>query len=314
MSVLPRFSVVMAAYNYRAFIGEAIASALSQTHPLDQLIVIDDGSTDGTGEWLQANFRDHPDVELICRENRGQLACFVEGAARATGEIVAFLDADDLWEPTYLARIGAVFVEQPQVDFVYTNLAFFGEREGVFSPQTRSRDLGLSILQGAYEPSWQATATSGLSLRRGLAQRVLDIPPRYHDLSRTRADDWLNCGADILGGRKYYLAEPLARYRAHGGNVWLGRQKEAVAEHRHWITVEKMLGFYRRQAGLPPESEPRLRARAKQEFRTKLEPTIEELRLYQRMLKGSKLRWNQRLEHWVAMWMHYRRHRPRKAA
>lgn len=309
MSVLPSVSVVMAAYNYRAFIGEAIASALSQTHPLQQLIIIDDGSTDGTGEWLQAHFRDHPQIDLICRENRGQLACFVEGAARASGEILAFLDADDLWEPTYLARIAAVYAEQAQVDFVYTNLAFFGDRDGVFSAETRSRDLGLSVLLGAYEPVWQATATSALSLRRALAQRVLDIPPDYHVLSRTRADDWLNCGADILGGRKYYLAEPLARYRAHGGNVWLGRQKEALSEHQHWIAVEKMLGFYRRKAGLPPESEARLRGRAKHEFRTKQTPTFEELRHYQRMLKGSKLSWNQRLEHWVAMWAHYRRQR-----
>jgi glycosyltransferase involved in cell wall biosynthesis len=309
MSALPRFSAIMAAYNYRAYIGEAIASALNQTQPLDELIVIDDGSTDGTAEWLQTHYAAHPVVRLVCRDNRGQLASFVEGAALARGDVIAFLDADDLWEPGYLAAIARVYAERPEVDFVYTNLRFFGEREGTYSPETRSRDLGLSVLLGAYEPVWQATATSGLSLRRSLAAQVLDIPADYHPLSRTRADDWLNAGADILGGRKYFLAEPLARYRAHGSNVWLGRQRNPVNEHRHWITVEKMLGFYRRRAGLPPESEARLRGRAKHEFRTKSAPTVEELLHYQRMLKGSNLRWNRRLEHMVAMWAHYWRHR-----
>lgn len=306
-----RVSVLMAAYNYRTYIGEAIASVLAQTRPLHQLIVIDDGSTDGTGDWLGEAYGADPRITLIRRENRGQLASFVEGAARAEGEILAFLDADDLWEPGYLEAVVRVYEERPDIDFVYTNLRFFGEREGTYSAETRSRDLGLSVLLGAYEPTWQATATSGLSLRRTLAARVLDIPERYHPLSRTRADDWLNAGADILGGRKYYLAEPLARYRAHGNNVWLGQHKNAVAEHRHWITVEKMLGFYRRQAGLPPEAEARLRGRAKQEFRTKPAPTLGDFKRYRRMQRHSNLSWIKRLEHGLSMAAYYWRYRLR---
>ncbi|HEX4871819.1 MAG TPA: glycosyltransferase [Nevskiaceae bacterium] len=309
MTALPSVTVVMATYNYRDFLAESLDSVFAQRHAPQQLIVVDDGSTDGSGDWLRQHHGARPGLELIVRENRGQLASFVEASARARGEVIAYLDADDVWEPDYLARIGEIYAQRPEIGCVYTNLRYFGEREGLYTRDRRSRDLGLSILLGAYEPAWQATATSGMSLRRGLAQAVLDIPPALQPLGRTRADDWLNAGADILGGRKYFLAEPLARYRAHGRNVYLDRARDAIRDTQHWITVEKMLSFYRHRAGLPVEAEARLRGRAKHEFRTKRDPSFAMLRDYSRLLGRSELSWSRRLEHRLAMWRHYLRQR-----
>jgi glycosyltransferase involved in cell wall biosynthesis len=298
------FSAVITSYNYRAFVVEAIDSALSQTLPALEVIVVDDGSSDGTPEMVSDRYWHDPRVRLIATENRGQLAAFATGVQAATGQIVAFLDADDVWEPGYLAAVAAVYQQHPKVDFVYTNMRFFGAREGVFLKDQVSRDLGLSILLGAYHTRWQASATSALSLQRRLALEVLDLPEGMFRKWRTRADDCISCGTDILGGRKYYLAEPLVRYRAHGDNAWLNKGSDGAAALRHWLQVESMLGHYRSMAGLDASSRAEHLRHVKHEFRSKPQPTAEDLGAYSRLLAQSSLSWPKRIEHRAAMWAH----------
>ena len=97
-------SVVVTTYNKAPYVAEAIASVLAQTRAPDQVIVVDDGSTDGTREIL----RRYDGLELHLRENGGVSAARNAGLAAATGELVAFLDGDDIWEAEYLeAQIGA---------------------------------------------------------------------------------------------------------------------------------------------------------------------------------------------------------------
>jgi len=301
------FSAVITSHNYRAFVSDAIDSALNQTLSPLEVIIVDDGSTDGTPAMLSERFQGAPSVRLIATENRGQLAAFVTGVRAAEGQIVAFLDADDVWEPGYLAAIAAVYRQHPKVDFVYANMRFFGTREGVFLKDQSSRDLGLSILLGAYHRRWQASATSAISLQRRLALEVLDLPEAMFIKWRTRADDCIACGADILGGRKYYLAEPLVRYRAHGNNAWLNKSSDGAVALQHWLRVEAMLAHYRAMAGLDPTSRADHLRHVKHEFRSKPQPTAEDLRVYSRLLSQSSLSWPKRIEHRVSMWAHLRR-------
>jgi glycosyltransferase involved in cell wall biosynthesis len=303
------FSVVITSYNYRAYVADAIDSVLNQTLPALEVIVVDDGSSDGTPAMVSDRYRGDPRVCVIATENRGQLAAFATGVQAATGQIVAFLDADDVWEPAYLAAVAAVYRQHPKVDFVYTNLRFFGTREGVFLKDQVSRDLGLSILLGAYSTRWQASATSALSFQRRLATEVLDVPEAMFSKWRTRADDCIACGTDILGGRKYYLAEPLVLYRAHGDNAWLNKHSDGAVALRHWLRVESMLSHYRAKAGLDPAFRAQQLRHVKHEFRSKPQPTAEDLRDYSRLLAQSSLSWIKRMEHRAAMWAHRRRKR-----
>ncbi|HEX4871824.1 MAG TPA: glycosyltransferase family A protein [Nevskiaceae bacterium] len=301
-----RFSVLISCYNYERFVAEAIESVLAQDHPAAQILVIDDGSRDGSAALVQQRFGDRPGLSLIRRENRGQLAGFVEGARRAEGEVLCLLDADDRWQPDYLARLAAIYQSRPRVDFVYTNLRYFGEREGLFRPAGEpSRELGLSILLGAFAPRWQASATSALSLRLPLAQRVLEIPDRYWSEWRTRADDWLAAGADILGARKVYLAEALVAYRVHGANAWLRRHRDAESELRYRLRSEALLAHYRSRAGLDAAAPGQLLRHLKHEFRTWPQPDRQDLRHYLRLLDRADLPWGRRLEHRAALWAHW---------
>lgn len=92
-------SVVIPTHNRRHTIGRAIESARGQTAPAHEIIVIDDGSTDGTAAWLAARW---PDLELLIQDNRGVSAARNLGISAARGEWIALLDSDDHWFPEKL--------------------------------------------------------------------------------------------------------------------------------------------------------------------------------------------------------------------
>ena len=106
MSFQPHFSVVICNYNYAAFVGDAIRSALAQDYPADrvQVVVVDDGSTDQP-DAVYAAFAGHPQVLVVRQPNRGQTAAFAAGVQACTGDYVCLLDSDDLFLPAKLARV-----------------------------------------------------------------------------------------------------------------------------------------------------------------------------------------------------------------
>jgi len=96
---MPTVSVVIPAYNAEATLGEALHSVFAQTHPPDEVVVVDDGSTDRTPE-IAASYGDR--VYLLRQPNRGAAAARNAGVLAARGELIAFLDADDIWLPRYV--------------------------------------------------------------------------------------------------------------------------------------------------------------------------------------------------------------------
>jgi glycosyltransferase involved in cell wall biosynthesis len=96
----PRVSVVVTTYNQADWIGLTVRSALAQTRPADEVVVVDDGSTDDTPARLAA-LGDR--ITVVRQRNGGVAAARNAGVARARGELIAFLDGDDLWEPEVLA-------------------------------------------------------------------------------------------------------------------------------------------------------------------------------------------------------------------
>src|SRR5580700_9309406 len=104
-------SVIVVTHNRRVMVREAVASVLAQRDARFELIVVDDGSTDGTGDDLEAlaaeyrNAAQRPSIQIVRgARNRGVAAARNAGVARATAPLVAFLDSDDWWAPTKLRR------------------------------------------------------------------------------------------------------------------------------------------------------------------------------------------------------------------
>lgn len=121
----PRVSVIMPAYNAERFIARAIESVLSQTFPDWELIVVDDGSTDGTAEVL-ADLTD-PRIRMIRQANGGEAVARNRGLDAVTGEYVAFLDADDLYLPNALADMVQYLNTHPEVAVLLSDGYFCDE-------------------------------------------------------------------------------------------------------------------------------------------------------------------------------------------
>ncbi|MGH9429781.1 MAG: glycosyltransferase family 2 protein, partial [Terriglobia bacterium] len=114
-------TVLITTHNYGHFIEQAIDSVLSQDFSVDQvqILVVDDGSTDDTSERVK---RYGSRIEYFHKPNGGQASALNFGIAKARGEIIALLDADDLFLPGKLARIAEAFRQDPALGMVYHRL------------------------------------------------------------------------------------------------------------------------------------------------------------------------------------------------
>ena len=122
----PSVSVVITTYNQAQYVAETVLSALNQTYPHREVIVVDDGSTDETAARL-APFRDR--VTVVRQDNQGVAASRNTGVRYATGELIAFLDGDDLWEPDKLAAQVAAYRAHPHSGMIVVDACMFSGAE-----------------------------------------------------------------------------------------------------------------------------------------------------------------------------------------
>ncbi|MET0625401.1 MAG: glycosyltransferase family 2 protein [Pyrinomonadaceae bacterium] len=124
-----RVAVVVPSYNHAKFVAAALRSILAQTHAPARLLVIDDGSDDGSPRIIEDVLKDCPfPCELIARDNRGLCATLNEGLARTEGDYFAYLGSDDLWLPDFLAARVATLRERPRAVLAYGHSYIINER------------------------------------------------------------------------------------------------------------------------------------------------------------------------------------------
>jgi glycosyltransferase involved in cell wall biosynthesis len=151
----PVVSVVIPTYNYGRFVTAAVDSVLAQTRPADEIIVIDDGSTDDTRDRL-AGCRDR--ITYVYQANQGLPAARNTGIRAARGDLIAFLDSDDLWHPRKLEAQLAVLAGTPALGLVAADSVadFRGEWPAVGDPAalpTRPVTLRDILVRSRFGPS-----------------------------------------------------------------------------------------------------------------------------------------------------------------
>ena len=156
----PRVSVIIPAYNSGPLVEEAIGSALAQTRPPAEVVVIDDGSTDDTAERLA---RFGPPVRVIRQANGGVSAARNRGLAAATGAFVAFLDADDVWHPDKLRRQLEAFAKRPELGLLGTLTVPW---PGTFPAEPEVRRESDLLWRQASRPAGDTPRPGGLGPRR----------------------------------------------------------------------------------------------------------------------------------------------------
>jgi glycosyltransferase involved in cell wall biosynthesis len=183
----------MPTFNRRPLIGRAIASALDQTYRQLELIVVDDGSTDGT-EALVASLRD-PRIVYRYQENRGQSSARNAGLRLARGEFVAFLDSDTTWAGSMLERLVGVLTRHPEAELAYGFSVRPDARRtaSIRAPSLPSGWVTRQLLQRNFVCSNSVVLRKGLLARTGLFDESLRSAEDY--------DLWLR--ASVAGRFRY---------------------------------------------------------------------------------------------------------------
>ena len=139
----PSVSVIIPCYNYGRFLADAVESALGQTIPPQQIIIVDDGSTDNSLA-VARRYAAHPTVRLIAQQNQGAIAAYNHGVRASSGEIFLILSADDRLDPRYLERAVPLLSAHPEAGYAYTAYRMFGARHRLLAaPPFSARRLRL---------------------------------------------------------------------------------------------------------------------------------------------------------------------------
>lgn len=133
-------SIIIPCYNYGCFLAEAVESALAQTVPAGEIIIIDDGSTDETPQ-VAAHYAERPDVRVIRQENAGAIATFNRAIRASRGEYFVLLSADDRLDVRFLERTVPLLAAYPAAGYAYTGYRVFGARHRVRPALSFSRTL-----------------------------------------------------------------------------------------------------------------------------------------------------------------------------
>ena len=205
-------TVIIPVYNGRAKLRSALDSVTAQTLPPHELIVIDDGSTDGSRQVLDGFAAPFP-VRLIEQSNQGQSAARNHGARLASGELLAFLDQDDEWRPRHLEVLTAPFARQPDLGWIYSD---FDEIDGDGYVVTRAflREFGVpnpksSVLACVRQDLMVLPSAS--VLRRSMFEQVGGFDEQLCGYE----DDDLFVRCFRAGWLHRFVARPLTRFRIH---------------------------------------------------------------------------------------------------
>ena len=209
-------SVCLATFNGLTYLPEQLESILVQLGPSDEVVVVDDASTDGTVEWL----RTHPDPRVqveVNPRNCGHVATFMKALSLVHGEVVFLSDQDDVWLP---GRVDAMQAALAHAHVVATNFVEFGDVKGAKLPPLQAWDSGRGVVNvlGIFLGR-RAYFGCAMAVRGDFLAAVLPVPGfmAAHDL-------WIALMGNVAG-RVVHLEEPTIRRRLHGGNLTPQRRR-----------------------------------------------------------------------------------------
>lgn len=234
-------------YNYGQFLGDALDSALSQLVVADELVVVDDGSSDNSTQILEY-YAAHHGIKFIRQANQGQMKAVRTGIENARGDVIVLLDSDDYFLPGYLQRLREIYRANPQVSFVFCRPQVGGPPSSGLEA-TRTNLQRMALPAGLIGKTRWATLlfheyvgvpTSGNSFSRSLGRQIITLPetlnktrrlsPRLTRLLRISEAEASQAGlsadgvilrvASILGAVKYCDDSAGFLYRIHGGNKY----------------------------------------------------------------------------------------------
>ena len=231
----PLVSVIIDNYNYGRFLGAAIESALNQTYHDTEILVVDDGSTDDSRNVIE-KYRGR--VIPILKSNGGQASAFNSGVARSAGQIICFLDSDDLWYSGKVAKVVEILtnISADRPALVHHFLEILEQSTG----KTTGKLIGTRHVTpcNLYEDAkrhrhipYIAGPTSSISINRALASALFPLPEQGVSIS---ADDFVVLPGSLIG-EVHSVDSVLGQYRVHGSNLWFLSNRARTAKYRETL-------------------------------------------------------------------------------
>ncbi len=213
---MPQVSVIIPTYNRARYIARAVESVLSQTYRDFEIIVVDDGSSDNTPQVLE-RYADR--IRYVFQENAGPGAARNLGIRVSTGEYLAFLDSDDMWMPSFLAKTAGALVAHPEVDLATTGMyvgptdrkkvtLLDGVEPGVWRLPTRFSRRQIPFL-------FRYSSSEAIVARKDVVERYGGF---YERGCRFGEDTYLWLQV-VLNHRMYRVCEPLTWYDTEASSL-----------------------------------------------------------------------------------------------
>ncbi len=229
---MPKVSVLLTCFNHIAFLPEALDSIRLQTFSDFEIIAIDDGSTDGTRDWLNENAKDC--ILIFNEENLGTYGSLNRALSQASGEFIAILNDDDVWLPDKLSRQIELFEANDKIGLIHTDGHFIdgegleieGSPLGFDFPKTETGNVLQALL---YQNKIIASASL---IRKECFDRLGGFNDAYFGSGDWEM--WLRIAEEYVVG---YVSEELTKYRVHGANAShkLDRIWQDDQRLREWI-------------------------------------------------------------------------------
>lgn len=209
----PKISVCMAAWNGERYITQQLRSILDQLRTEDEVIIVDDASTDNTRECVRA--LNDPRIRLIENDrNCGVTQTFERALRHASGEMIFLTDQDDLWEPNKVAVTLAAFREHPGSRMVVSDASIIDEEGKLIAPS-------YFAARGAFADGCIANILRSkylgclMAFRSSLRAEIFPFPRKAGVLH----DIWIGLRNRLSGGGSVFVEAPLVRYRRHNANA-----------------------------------------------------------------------------------------------
>lgn len=229
-----KISVIITSYNYADYLPQAVESALNQVECDQEVIIVDDGSTDDSPWIAKAYAASDARVRSISKANGGQGSAFNAGYAAARGDIIAFLDADDFWYPDKLRTVQGLHNDWGMVQH---NLLINGDLP--FIPLKSGSGLRCMLFKHGYAG---IIPTSGLSFSRWVLEKIFPIPEKNTEIC---ADLYIKY-AGLIHSDMWTVDENLGHYRVHDHNYWYLKGNSATQPR-----IIDMVNQYARSIGHP---------------------------------------------------------------
>jgi len=214
-----RISVCMAAFNGSQFIDAQLQSIVNQLHEQDEVVIVDDCSSDAT--VARITMLADPRIRLLKHaHNMGVVLTFEDALRSATGDFLFLADDDDIWAPTKVSSFLSTFSARPDVEVVTSKVRPIDE-DGRKLPDSRVNRYGRfnpGFWQNVLKNHYQGSA---MAIRALLLGRVLPFP-RYASLQH---DAWIGTRGELAGNRAVFIDEELLFYRRHSRNASQSKTK-----------------------------------------------------------------------------------------